>query len=138
MAASAASSQEKPDFTGHWVLNKTKSDYGPTQKPDDLTEDIQQNGSVIVVRRIATGDGVKYVSNLWYATDGAENTNVVGGHQMKYKSYWEGESFVTVVRDEVGGGYTETRSLSKDGKTQTVEMVFVNGDTSKHVFDRRR
>ena len=134
MAAGAGFSQEKPDFTGHWVLDRTKCDSAPPR--EGQTQDIQQNGSVIVVRRIATRDGVKDVANLWYTTDGDENTNVVHQHQLKYKSHWEGESLVTVVRDETGGGYTETRSLSKDGKTQTVEMVFVNGDTAKFVYDR--
>jgi hypothetical protein len=137
MAAGAAPSQEKPDFTGHWVMNQTKSDYGFAPRPDDETEDIQQNETLIVVRRIVTRDGVKVEANLRYTTDGTENTRVVERHQLRCKSHWEGESLVTVVRDETGGGYTETRSLSKDGKTQTIEMVFVNGDTGKLVFDRR-
>jgi hypothetical protein len=137
LAAGAASSQEKPDFTGHWILNTTKSDFGSAPKIDDLTENIQQNGSVIVIRIVTQDDGGKHEHNVSYTTDGAGNTNVVAGQPMIYKSHWEGESLVTVVRDERGGGYTETRSLSKDGKTQTVETVDPDRGSLKLVLDRR-
>jgi hypothetical protein len=136
MAAGSASPQEKADFTGHWVLNKTKSDFGSAREPDDETEDIQQNGSVIVIKIVTQDDGGKHEHNVRYTTDGAENTIVVAGHEMKYKSHWEGESLVTVVRVETGGGYTETRSVSKDGRTQTIEMVDPDRGTLKVVLDR--
>jgi hypothetical protein len=139
MAPGATSSREKPDFTGHWVLNKTKSDFGSSPKSDELTQNIQKNGSVITIRIVAQHAGAKYEHTLTYRTDGVETTGVVaGGNQMTYKSHWEGESLVTVARNETaGGGFTETRSLSKDGKTQTVETVDPNRGTLKLVLDRK-
>lgn len=135
-ARPAFSQGKKPDFSGHWILNKTKSDFGQGPKVEAVTEDIQQNGNVLVIKNVTRDPRGEQERNLRYTTDGAENTNVVMGHTMKTQSHWEGESLVTVIRDERGMQLTETRSLSKDGKSQTVETDFGMGK-QKLVLDKK-
>ena len=124
----AASSQgNKPDFSGHWVLDKAQSDLGPGPKVDDVTEDIQHHEPVLIITTIAKDAGGENKRTVRYTTDGAPNTNQAAGHEMKTTTRWEGDTLVTVVRDEAGLELTESRSLSNDGKTQTVETNFGMG-----------
>lgn len=117
----------KPDFSGNWVLDKSKSDFGQGPQPDDMSEVIEHHEPKMVITTTTTQGGAENTRSVNYTTDGVENVNMVNGHQMKTKSHWEGASLVTVVRDEAGLQLTEVRTLSKDGKAQTVETDFGMG-----------
>jgi hypothetical protein len=117
----------KPDFSGHWKLDKPKSDFGPGPQPDEVIEVIDHHEPTLVVNTTTTQSGREEKRSVKYTTDDAENINMVAGHTMKTKTHWEGGSLVTVVRDERGLQLTEVRTLSKDGKTQTVETDFGMG-----------
>ena len=136
VAGPALAQDKKPDFAGHWVLSKTKSDFGGGPKVNSVTEDIQQSGSIIAIKTVTVDARGKQERIVRYTTDGAADTNVVLGHQMKTVSHWDGENLVTVIRDERGLQLTETRSLSKNGKTQTIETDFGMGK-QKLVEDKK-
>lgn len=123
----ALAQNAKPDFSGHWVLDKTKSDFGQGPQPDDMSEVIEHHEPKLVITTTTTQGGAENTRSVRYTTDDAENTNMVAGHEMKTKTHWDGNSLVTVVRDEAGLQLTEVRALSKDGKTQTVETDFGMG-----------
>ena len=44
LLAAAATAQKKPDFTGHWVLNVDKSNFGKLTKPQGMTLDSKHEG----------------------------------------------------------------------------------------------
>jgi len=117
----------KPDFSGHWKLDKSKSDFGQGPQPDEVTEIIDHHEPTLVVSTTTTQSGREDKRSVRYTTDDAENINMVAGHTMKTKTHWDGDSLVTVVRDERGLQLTEVRTLSKDGKTETVETDFGMG-----------
>jgi len=127
------SQDAKPNFSGHWKLDKSKSDFGSGPQPDEVSEVIDHHEPTLVVNTTTTQSGREEKRSVRYTTDDAENVNVVAGHTMKTKTHWEGNSLVTVVRDERGLQLTEVRTLSKDGKTQTVETDFGMG-THKRVM----
>lgn len=117
----------KPNFSGHWKLNKSKSEFGSGPHPDNVIEVIDHHEPTLVVNTTTGQSGREDKRSVRYTTDDAENINMVAGHTMKTKTHWEGNSLVTVVRDERGLQLTETRTLSKDGKTETVETDFGMG-----------
>jgi hypothetical protein len=127
LVLSANAQTTKPNFSGHWVLDKTKSDFGAGPHPLDVTEDIDhQEPKLVITTTTKQADGEDKRS-VKYTTDDTENTNLAGGHEMKTKSHWEGSDLVTVVRGDNGLQLREVRKLSKDGRTQTVETDFGMG-----------
>ena len=117
----------KPNFSGHWKLDKSKSDFGAGPQPDEVIEVIDHHEPTLVVNTTTTQSGREQKRSVRYTTDDAENINMVCPATMKTKSHWEGNSLVTIVRDERGLQLTEARTLSKDGKTETVETDFGMG-----------
>jgi hypothetical protein len=117
----------KPDFSGHWELDKAKSDFGPGPQPDDVIEVIEHHEPKLVITTTTKQNGAENTRSVRLTTDDVENTNLVAGHVMKTRTHWDGRSLVTVVRDEGGLQLTEVRTLSKDGKTEIVETDFGMG-----------
>ena len=126
-AAPVFPQEAKPDFSGHWQLDKEKSDFGSLPPLEDVTEDIDHHEPTLLITTVTKTPGGEMKRSVKYTTDDVENTNTVAGHTMKTKTHWEGASLVTVIRDENGLQITEVRSLSKDGKTQTIASDFGTG-----------
>ncbi|HWD00481.1 MAG TPA: hypothetical protein VG456_27175 [Candidatus Sulfopaludibacter sp.] len=93
---------KKPDLSGHW-----------TAKPKNYQETIQQKGPVVTI------SGANLFLKL--TTDDRECINEVNGNEFHSKTHWEGAKLVTTVTGDRGLSMVEVRSLSADGKTQTVE-----------------
>jgi hypothetical protein len=118
----AFSKNAKTNFSGHWELDKAKSDLGGAPPVNTILEVIDQDGSTIVITTtyVSPRGSMKRVAKL--TTDGAANINMVTGHEVTTRTHWDGGSLVTVVRDPRGLQLTETRALSRDGKTMTVSI----------------
>ena len=54
-------------------------------------------------------------------TDGRESLNEINGNEFRSTSHWDGPKLITTVTGDRGMRMVEVRSLSADGKTQTVE-----------------
>jgi hypothetical protein len=59
----------------------------------------------------------------------------VGGREMTAQTRWDGGKLVTLVRDPRGMQFTEVRSLSEDGRVQTIEG-FVDPSRKQAMFKR--
>ena len=112
----------KPDFSGSWVLDKEKSDFGGTPAPDSLTEVIEHREPKIVITTTTKQSSGEDRRVVRLTTDGAENPNEFAGHQVKTTTRWEGDKLVTVVQDQAGMHFTETRGLSANRKIQTITL----------------
>jgi hypothetical protein len=112
----------KPDFSGSWVLDKEKSDFGGTPAPDILTEVIEHREPKIVITTTTKQSSGEDRRVVRLTTDGAENPNEFAGHQVKTTTRWEGDKLVTVVQDQAGRHFTETRGLSANRKIQTITL----------------
>lgn len=162
LLASLAFAQGKtPDFSGTWVLDKTKSDPimmggrgggggGQPGMMPDVTLTIEHSGTTLKIKRVTKTEQGERVEERTYTTDGKENINQVAGFgrgggggtpsEFKSKSKWEGSKLVikgSTTRETPNGPITiettEVRSLSEDGKTLTVEIT-----TSTPQGDRTR
>ena len=139
-----ARAQSKPDFSGTWTLDTTRSDAplgrggrggrGGGTGPATIVQDA---GSLKITRGEQT---------LTYKLDGSESTNQVmgrgGAQEVKSKARWDGAKLVIeTTRDFQGMSITtkETRSLSSDGKEMTVETAATTPQgerNSKQVFTK--
>src|SRR3954468_15556406 len=120
-----ARAQTKPDFSGTWTLDASKSDApmgrgGRGGPPGPMT--ITQTADTLTQKR---GE-----QTLTYKLDGSESANEVqgrGGVQtVKAKAHWEGSKLVIESTREIQGfalTTKEERTLSADGKEMTVQTT---------------
>lgn len=121
--ATLAVAADKPNFSGDWKLDISKSNLGPLPPPTAMTRKVTQEEPAITVVNVTTGgpQGDQNVT-LKYSTDGKESANNVTGIDTKSTASWEGNALVIVTKLEVQGTeikVTEKWSLSEDGKVMT-------------------
>lgn len=121
LTASVWSQDRKPDFSGHWTLNTSKTDYGRMPKPRAYTEVIEQKVPTLIINTTSDDGRGESKSFLKLTTDDRDCTNELNGNEFHSKSHWEGSKLVTTVTGDRGLSLVEVRSLSADGKTQTIE-----------------
>jgi hypothetical protein len=112
---------KKPDFTGHWTINAAKSDYGRMAKPKTYVESIDHKAEALNIATTSEDQRGESKSFLKLTTDDHDCVNEINGNEFHSKSHWEGAKLVTTVTGDRGLSLVEVRSLSADGKTQTVE-----------------
>lgn len=90
---------EHPDITGTWLLDATKSDFGPMPVPPDLV--------------------------LRFNTAGREATNELPGGKMTSVHRWEGAALVGDIVITTGEGtkitFKDRSTWAADGKSMTTE-----------------
>jgi hypothetical protein len=133
----------KADFSGTWAFNPTKSkNVGPMSNMQ-LTSTVQQTGSALTVKDESKFMGQESTRDTRYDLSGKpmSNQNFMG-ENAETVTRWLGEKLVTTWKTEgaVAGTTvirTETRSLSSDGKTMTLESVRGSNPAVVMVFDRQ-
>ena len=119
---------DKPNFSGRWELDKDRS-----SRPGNLVEEIIEHDEPKLVITTMLADGNKFAIRL--STEGKEHLNIVGGRELTARTTWDGNKLVTAVRDAQGMQFTEVRSLSEDGKVQTIEG-FMDPGRTRAMFKR--
>lgn len=108
----------KPNFSGHWELDKAKSEFGGAAGPvpQNIIMQIDQEGkNIALTMTFITPNGeIKNPEKL--RTDGVPTVNVIRGHKLTMTTHWQGDTLVTVTQAPQGHKLTETRTLSKNGK----------------------
>jgi hypothetical protein len=120
-----ARAQTKPNFSGTWTLDASKSDA-----PMGRRGGAPASSEPIVVTQTANQLTIKRgEQSLVYKLDGSESTNQMptrgGTQEIKSKARWDGSKLVIeTTRDFQGMSITqkEMRSLSADGKEMVVEQ----------------
>ena len=129
-----ASAQAAVNFSGTWVLDIDKSDFGmnnPAVKArmNKVTLVIKQTATQLVIER-STGDTATY--NL----DGSESINTLpGGGQSKTTVKWVGNALSAKTVSQIQGmetGMTDERSLSADGKQMTLKITLTTPNGVKN------
>jgi hypothetical protein len=131
------------DFSGSWQLNAEKSKDIGMMAQMKMIQAIEQSDSAIDVTIHTTFQGRDGESKTHYDLKGKPVANQLPMQgPSETVSKWDGDKLVTTWTSEsaVAGGpkvvRTETRSLSADGKTMTVESV--RGPNSVvMVFDKK-
>ena len=137
----------KPDFSGTWTLDVSRSVPGPLPAPESLDVVIEHQDPSITSTLTQKGpDGVS-TSKTTITTDGQENRNVIRSEEgevtLTSRSRWSGRSLLIAASTTLEGtpiGVTETWTLSADGREMTVSRAFSSDQGAfqqKFVFTRR-
>ena len=151
------SAQEKVNFSGTWVLDKSQSDMSQLMGLSDdpakaqnasMTMVVEQQGSNLRVNRALKIQGEERKEIHTYKIGGGETTNTGSrGEIVVGRAFWEGDKLAIVStitrRGPLRDISAETRgvwSLSPDAKTLTIN-VLVNSprgeQRGKMVFDKQ-
>src|SRR4051812_13993608 len=98
-AVSILSLQARPNFSGHWELDKAASDFTKSRPVASMTETIDHHEpSVTVDRVIKFPDGDSH--QVWkLRTDGSPQPQVIPEASLSSRSKWDGDRLVTEVAD---------------------------------------
>jgi hypothetical protein len=127
-----------PNFSGSWILNPSKSEYGQFPAPEVMTRQIRHNDPALSMTTYQKGAPGELTTDLTYTTDGKPSVN--GPNQGSAR--WNGDKLVIETsRDYQGTKLTQREewSLSADGKTLTVatHVKLPNGELDvKQVFEK--
>jgi hypothetical protein len=151
----------KPDFTGTWLLDRTKSNVGSSSRPDQPLKIVHRDPELRITHR-SENNGQVNALDLVYYTDARGETNPTTmflstgtdmnqqGHDKdvtKSKTGWSGNKLVTrsTLRNVIAGRFLEFEivdewRLSDDGKTltQTSRTIFRQDNSSAIVVPARR
>ncbi len=141
MSAAAA---DKPDFTGTWKLDASKSEFGKMPAPDKMERVIEHQDPAIKVKTTQSTPNGDRTTDTAYTLDGKEQKQETPRGVILYTPRWEGNVVVidskrsmNVQGQQVEITGVERWSISEDGKTMTVDskMVAPMGElTMKAVF----
>jgi hypothetical protein len=140
----AARSGMKPNLSGTWKLNNSKSEFGPVSAPDSRIDTIEDNEPSIKITSVRTGGAMgngTITTDL--LTDGRETTSKIFGNDAKTTAHWEGDSLVVNVKTSMQGSdatFKNVYTLGADGKSLTIAS-HVSGPMGevdlKLVFDKQ-
>ena len=122
-----ALAQSKPNFSGNWKLNNSKSDFGPMPAPQSITSRIDHKEPNLKIATTWVGDQGERTFEFGYTTDGKETTNSFGNAEIKSKATWEGSTLLIASKGSTDSGeftIKDKMSLSEDGKTFTLVRAF--------------
>jgi len=123
MAAFGAAA-DKPNFSGDWTADFTKSDTGPMPAPASMTRKVEHNDPAVTVTEVQTGGPQGDITlNSKYSTDGKETINQMMGADSKSTAKWDGKALVIATNVDFQGTavtFTDKWTLSDDGKVMTV------------------
>lgn len=117
--AIATAATAKPNFSGTWLLNKAKSNYGPVSPPKRMERKIVHEDPTLKMIIVQANDEGEKTLNQEYRTDGSESVNKVGSREITSTAKWDGQ--VLVISSERGEfAQSERWTLSDDGRVLTV------------------
>ncbi len=117
----------KPDFSGEWVLNMVRSEFGAQAPPKKLSQKIEHKDPALKVTQTEISpldQAVKFESS--YSTDGKEAANNVLGSTVKSTAKWEGDELVIHSWSEFAGRKVDIQDrlrLTENGDTVIVQRV---------------
>lgn len=119
--AQLTADEKKGDLSGRWVMDAEHSSYGRMPLPKSYVEVIDQKDPVITISTTSEEQRGETKSFMKLTTDDRENLNEINGNEFRSKSHWDGPKLITTITGDRGMRMVEVRSVSADGKTQTVE-----------------
>ena len=118
-------SEQRPDMTGTWVLDRSKSNYGDARGRDiskaDSTLVIEHRGSELRIAKTVVLKGQQETKQYAFYTDGRGESNPMayGPGRFETRTKWEGDTVVAHANSGNGTEMTQKWRLSADGQTLT-------------------
>jgi hypothetical protein len=139
----AGQAQAKPNFSGEWKLNISKSEYGPMPAPTSRTDKIAHADPSLEVTTTQSSPNGDATVKMKYATDGGETSNELRGNALKSTSKWDGDTLVISTKATFGGAditLLDKWNISDEGKVLTVSRHIVSPQgelDQKMVFEKQ-
>lgn len=114
---------DKPNFSGDWTLDATKSDFGPIPAPQSMTRKIDHSDPNLSYTEVMVGGPQgDQTTTTKLSTDGKETTNEIMGNPVKWTAKWDGDALVQSAKADFQGNeitLAHKWTLSSDGKVLT-------------------
>src|SRR5258708_5356809 len=101
--AGSPAAQAKPNFSGEWKLNTSKSEFSPMPAPDKRTDKIVHADPNLAVTTTQTSQAGEGTFELKYSTDGTETTNELRGAPTKSTAKWDGDALMVTTKATFNG-----------------------------------
>ena len=140
LAAATLTFAATPDFTGDWRFSPAKGSNLGMMAMMKIDASIRQTPGKLVVKSVSKFNGTEQtLENRFDLAGKATQNQTPMGAMAETVTHWEAERLVTTwtTEGDTGDVRTETRYLSADGKTMTVESARKNGSTIVMVYERR-
>jgi len=115
---------DKPNFSGEWTADMTKSDFGPMGPPQAYSRKVDHAEPAISYTEVQTGGPQGDTTfTLKCTTDGKESDNDIAGNPVKLSSKWDGEALMMTGKLDFQGNevtLADKWTLSSDGKVLTI------------------
>jgi hypothetical protein len=136
-----SSAGDKPNFTGEWKMNPTKSNYGAFPAPTSMVRKITLADPSLVIVENQTGGGTDGITTRTYTTDGKSSSFEINGTPLVGSATWDGSDLTVITLVESAGlAFKDKMSLSSDGKELTSKVLVKSGQGDAEitiVFDRQ-
>jgi len=124
LALAALPALAKPNFSGDWKLNASKSTFGQMPAPDSMTVKIAHDEPKLNIGTKQSSQMGDFDQQAAYTTDGKECTNSgFAGSTTKSTAKWDGDVLTIETKGQFGDNeftMSEKWNLAADGKTLTV------------------
>ena len=123
----------RPDFSGNWVLDHSKSSLGLLERMlanAEVTLVVTHKEPELKISRKASVNGREQAQILTYYSDGRgeTNPNIIGPTELKTKTKWDKAKLVSDASQTVNNprgdaihiDSSEKREISADGNTLTI------------------
>jgi hypothetical protein len=131
----------KPNFSGEWKMNASKSNFGALPPPTSITRSITHAEPSLSIVEQQVSDLGNQNATRTYKTDGSEASFTASGADVKGKATWSDNTLVMVSSvDAIGLTFTDRMSLSTDSRTLTsvIHVAAPQGELDLTiVFDRQ-
>ncbi len=127
VALAALPALAKPNYTGDWKLNPSKSSFGEMPAPHSMTSKIAHNEPKLEATSKSSGDQGDFEFHAVYTTDGQECNNEIMGSPVKSTVKWDGDALIIHSKMNFGGNdmtVSDRWTLSEDGQTLTIARFF--------------
>jgi len=128
----------EPNFTGSWMLNLSKSQYGQFPAPEVMLRSVTYTSGTLTMSTYQKGAQGEVSTELKYSTDGKPSIN----GDSHGTARWQGDMLIIESAREAQGvklTQSDQWTLSPDGKTLTVaiHVTLPNGEFDvKQVFEK--
>jgi hypothetical protein len=144
-ATGSAEPSSSPNLTGTWVLDSSKSDFGPMPPPESRTDTIEDNEPSFKLTVKETGGPMGDVNfTMSVVTDGKTVSNwKIFGSDAKSTAHWDGQTLVVQTdtsMQEQPVNLVSKYTLAPDGNTLAVDGHFSSAmgeGATKLVFTKK-
>lgn len=117
----------KPNFTGAWKANVSKSDFGQMPAPDKMEMKVTHEDPKLDLHNSQSGQFGEMEWDAKYTTDGKESKNTMRDNPTTSVVKWDGDVLKFETKGKFGDNdftMTDKWTLSADGKTLTMDRHF--------------